>query len=329
MAILAAAAAAFVLAGCGPDGKVEDGPVLRVAATVPPVAAFARAVGGERVEVSVMVPPGANPHSFEPRPSTLEKLSRAGVYLKVGSGLEFENIWMPRFIDMNPEMTVVDCSEGVELIGDDGGDDGEDAHEEGEDDGHDRDHEQEEVHGTHDDYGHDHRVDPHVWLSPRNAVVMVENIARAFAGADPEGADVYHANAKAYTERLGALDREIREILRGRAGRKVLVYHPAWTYFTAEYGLKQVAMEREGKDPTPGAIAELVSLARSEKLATIVASPEFTARGAEAVAAETGAEVVRLSPLAEDYIENLRRLARAFARKGGEDGNGDEGKSVE
>jgi len=316
MAILAAAAAAFVLVGCAPGGDGGgEGPALRVAATVPPVAAFARAVGGERVEVSVMVPPGANPHSFEPRPSTLEKLSRAGVYLKVGSGLEFENIWMPRFTGMNPGMVVVDTSEGIELLGDAGEEGG---HEE--DDG--AHHHEAEGHGhDHEGDGHDHRVDPHVWLSPRNAVVMVENIARAFSRADPEGADLYRANAEDYRARLGALDREIREILAGRAGRKVLVYHPAWTYFTAEYGLTQVAMEREGKDPTPGSIAELVRLARTEGFATIVASPEFSARGAEAVAAEIGAEVARLSPLAEDYIENLKGLARAFAREDGKKGD--------
>lgn len=301
---------ALALAGC--REKEAPASVLRVVATVPPVAGFVERIGGDRVDVTVMVPPGASPHAFEPRPSQMEAVSRAELYVKVGSGIEFELAWMPRLVSLNEAMTVVDASRGVDIIEYDGGQ----AHEEDGHEGHDDEEGHEEmVHEDHDGHDHDHEggADPHIWLAPDNAAVMARNIYEALASADPEGRDYYRANLEGFTEELRALDGALSEVLSGLRGRKIMVYHPAWTYLTNEYGIVQVPIEREGKEATPSGIASLIAQARADDVRVIFASPEFSTRSAEVVAREIGGRVVLVSPLEKDYVENMKKVAAAFA----------------
>jgi zinc transport system substrate-binding protein len=284
-------------AGCARTDN--DSGRLRVVATLGPVGEFVRAVGGERVEVTVMVSPGASPHTYEPRPSQLVDVSRASLYAKVGSGVEFELVWMDRLLAMNAGMRVIDCSRGVEIIGRDGDadfDTGDGDHEEdGGEDAH--------AHGS---------VDPHIWLSPANAALMVENIYTALVDADPDGIDDYTKNRDSYLAGLRKLDGEIREILAAKKGRVILVYHPAWSYFAREYGLEQVAIERGGKEATPRGIGSLIKQAEREGVTVIFASPEFDPRSAEVIAREIGARVELISPLGAGYTENMLKAARAF-----------------
>lgn len=283
MALLFCAVAALT-AGCTVKEEAASGVTVRVATTVAPVAGFVEKVGGARVHVTLMVPPGANPHTYEPRPSQLKEVSRADLYVKVGSGVDFEVVWLGRLLAMNPGLPVVDASAGVRLISDEGA--GRGAHA---------------------------GADPHIWLSPRNAAVMAENIFRGLAAADPGGREYFRANLERFRGELEALDRELRALLAGKEGRKVVVYHPAWTYFTEEYGLVQVPVERGGREPTPGSIAGLIKEARMEGVEVILASPEFSTRSAELIARETGARVVLVSPLDRDYFANMRGIASAFA----------------
>jgi len=275
---------AALAAGCAVKEEAASGVALRVATTVAPVADFVEKVGGERVSVTIMVPPGANPHTYEPRPSRLREVSRADLYVKVGSGVDFEVVWLPRLLATSPGLPVVDASAGVRLIPGEGA--GRGAHA---------------------------GADPHIWLSPRNAAVMAENIFRGLAAADPGGRGYYRENLERFRAELEALDRELRERLAGKEGRKVVVYHPAWTYFTEEYGLVQVPVERGGKGPTPGSLAGLIKEARMEGAEVILASPEFSTRSAELIAREIGARVVLVSPLDRDYLASMRRIASAFA----------------
>lgn len=284
-----------LLPGC--TEKAGSGKTL-VAATIPPVAGFVEEVGGDRVEVMVMVPPGATPHTYEPRPSQLKRLAGASLYAKVGSGVEFELAWLPRLLELNPNLTVVDLSEGLDT------EDIEDSHEE---DGHD----------DHD--GHVHSEgDPHVWLSPVNAAIMVENIYRGLVRVDPAGEELYRENADRFKASLMELDREIRYALDESGVKSFFVYHPAWSHFAREYGLQEVAMEREGKAPSARDLAELVETARAEGVKVVFASPEFSTRSVETLAHEIGAEVVLISPLAKDYRENMRALVKTLARAGKE-----------
>ncbi len=150
---------------------------LTVAVTILPQKQFVERIAGENAHVIVLVPPGADPHTHEPTPKQLEDISKASVYFKVGSGIEFERAWMDKLSGVNPRMTVVDTSTGVQLISGDHVPDGS------------------EVQGG---------ADPHIWLSPKNAKIMVENTYQGLARADPVHKAEYRANTDAYLRELDA-----------------------------------------------------------------------------------------------------------------------------
>lgn len=288
-ALLSLALLFFSIQACSKPEAKEDG--LRVVVSIQPLAEFVEMVGGEKVDVAVMVPPGASPHTYEPRPSQLKEVSGADLFVKVGTNVEFELVWMDRIIGINRKMPVVDCSAGIELIG---------ANKHGEDlaDG------DNAVHGA---------VDPHIWLSPKNAKIMVNNIYDGLSGIDPENKPYYAKRRDEYVSEIDALGKEIARTLEGKRTRKVMVYHPAWAYLAREYGLEEFPIEKRGKEATPAGIAEIVRLAREYDMRVIFASPEFSTRSAEVVANEIGGRVVLVSPLEKDYIGNLKKVVGAFS----------------
>nr|WP_245320943.1 zinc ABC transporter substrate-binding protein [Methanofollis sp. W23] len=265
---------AFIfIAGCLGEGEKTADEKMLVAVTIPPQAEFVEAVGGDRVDVMVLVGPGESPHTYEPTPGQLARLGEAAMYAKVGSGVEVENAWMEKIAGLNSQMLVVDCSEGVEVV-----------------DG-----------------------DPHIWLSPRNAATMVRNICDGLVAVDPEGKMIYEAHRDQYLNELQDLDAELTAILEGQEGTVVLVYHPAWSYFGQDYGLDIVPIEDEGKEPTPQGLQHLIDQARTENISVVFASPEQSTRSADVVAEEINGSVVLVSPLEKEYLENMRHVAGAFA----------------
>lgn len=158
-----------------------------------------------------------------------------------------------------------------------------------------------------------HNLDPHIWLSPRLVKVQAQTIYQALAEADPEHEADYRANLEAFLADLDALDREIRDLLRGVSQRKFLVLHPSWGYFARDYGLEMVPIEVGGQEPSAAELAHLVRVAREEGIRVVLAQPEFSTRAAEVVAREIGGRVILVSPLAEDWMANLRHVARTLA----------------
>jgi len=262
-----------------------------VIASILPLAGFAEKVGGGKIDVFEMVPPGASPHTYEPTPGQLEKLSNAGIYLSVGSGIEFEIAWLDKITAINDKMMLVDCSKGIELIETSGSLNDQNS-----------DHDDEGVYnGIEDDHNRS-ATDPHIWLSPINASVMVENIYLSLS----ELLD--------FQNDLEMLDIRIREILMGKIQRKIIVFHPGWSYFAREYGLEQIVIEKEGKEPSPRDMVNIIDSAKDSGIKIIFASPEFSPKSAEVIADEIGGNVVFISPLARDYIENLTKVAEAFEK---------------
>lgn len=262
------------MAGCtGADGEMEDNDRIAVVVTIPPQQEFVERVGGDHVRVILLVPPGADPHTYEPAPAVLAAVAEADLYAMVGSGIEFEIAWGEKIAALNPDMTVVNCSQGVEFIA----------------------------------------ADPHIWTSPRNAKVMVENIRDGLIEADPENAEDYRRNAAAYLDDLDALDAEISALIAGSGVRVVLVDHPSWAYLARDYGFEEVAIESEGKEPSPKRIEHLIRLAEEEGIRVVFASPEHSTRSAGVIAEAIGGSVVTVSPLKKDYLDNMRQVAAAFA----------------
>ena len=295
-------------------GPAEDIDVDRlvVAVTLLPQAGFVEAIGGDRVDVLVMVPPGASPHTYEVTPDQMVKLSKASMYAKVGSPVEFELAWMDRLVPANAAMLVVDCSEGVQLrdIDEHDHDDDEHYHDDDEHDSENDEHDHDD-----DDHQHDHSgLDPHIWLSVRNAIIMVQNICAGLVQVDPVNKDYYEQNCANYLDKLSQLDEEIAVSLAGVENRRFIVFHPAWGYFAHDYDLIQIAVEQGGKEPDAQYQMRLIDEAREHDIRVIFVSPQFGTKSAEVIAREIGGEVVIINPLAKDFLDNMRAVASAMKR---------------
>ena len=264
---------------CG-QKEGEDEKIV-VATSILPLADFLGNVGGEKIEVIVMVPPGASPHAYEPTTSLMAALSRARMYAKVGSGIEFELAWMDKLLAVNEEMLVIDCSEGIEI------------HEAA------GEHEGEEGHGA---------MDPHVWMSPPNVQIMVQNICRGLVQIDPDSKDYYEKNRDRYLKELIRLDQDIRDGLSGMDSRTFMVYHPAFGYFAEEYNLTMLTVEVEGKEPTAAGMTISIEQAGKHNVKVIFISPQFNPQSARVIAEAIGGEVVFIDPLAGDYVMNMRQF---------------------
>jgi zinc transport system substrate-binding protein len=278
--------------GPGEKKKESNSEVLNVIVTIPPQYEFVKGVGGDLVNIEVLVPSGASPHSYEPTPSQLVKVSEADAYMMVGSGVEFELSWADKIIALNRDMAVVDCSNGIELLG--GGD-------------HD-----------HDGESHDHDEasygkDPHIWNSLRDVEIMVENIYSALVEIDPQNAGHYAQNKEDYVSKLRELDLRIIEKFSESKTKTIMVYHDAWAYFAKDYGLQTVAIEAQGKEPTPQGIAALIDQARGQGIKVIFASPEFSVDSAQTIASEIGGDVVLISPLKQNYLTNMNAVADSIS----------------
>lgn len=267
---------------------------MQVAVGVAPVEYFARKIGGNLIQTTVLVPAGADAHTYEPKPSQMRELSRAALFLS--AGLEFENVWEPRLKAANPRLVVVRTDLGLAKL----------PMPEGHDD-----HHKGGVKGRH---GHGEEADPHVWVSPANVRHMAAHIAEALGKADPAQAKVYAANLAAFIKEIDAVDADLRAVFAGLPAnrRSFLVFHPAWGYLARDYGLTQTAIESEGKEPSPRRLAALVAQARAAGVKVIFVQPQMSRRTAESIAQALGARVVVADPLAADWAANLRAVAAGF-----------------
>ena len=264
-----------------PHKQNEASDRLKVAVSILPYADFARQVGGDRVDVSVMVPSGASPHSYEPTTGQMAALSEADVYIKVGTPIEFELAWMGSLVQQNPDMLVVNGSSGIDLISS----------------------------SDPDEPG----MDPHVWTSPANVKTVVRDICDGLSAADPDNQTYYEGNRDSYLSELDALDEYINDKFDGYAVRYFLIYHPSFGYFAEEYNLHQLSIEFEGKEPTPQGIQECIDLAGQYDLNYIFIEPQYPIQYAQTIADAIGGETALASDLPADYIESMRSLADAIA----------------
>ena len=274
---------------------------------------FVQQISGDLVNVEVMVPPGASPHTYEPKPSQMRKLAEASVFFTIGIALE--EAWLERITKINPDMSVVHTEAGIEKMAmsghhhEDDGDHKE--HEENHDEHKGDDAAEAEEHG-HDEH-HEDGLDPHIWLSPTLVKLQAEILGNSLVDLDPENTDFYRANQQRFMERVDQLDAELRALLTPMKGMKFMVFHPSWGYFARSYGLEQVPVEIEGKSPKPAHLKELIELARREKISVIFAQPQFSIKSAEVIDRERGAQVVLIDPLGEDWFENMDTVADKMA----------------
>ncbi len=259
---------------------------IPVFVSIAPQAVFVQAVGGSRVAVSVLVPPGASPETYEPTPRQFQAITSARLYFRIG--LTFEGTWLPRLRANAPGLTVVDTRRGDALL-------------------------------TGDDHGrtapHGEGVDPHIWLDPNRVKLQARTICEALTVLDPDGRREYEQNLDRFESELTALDAELRAILDRAPRRAFLIHHPAWGYFAQAYGLEQIAIEHDGKEPGPRSLVELIDLARRRGVRTILVQAHTSDRTARRVARALNGRVVTVDALPYDYFGSLREMARLIAEE--------------
>lgn len=261
--------------------------------TVLPQAEIVREIAGGDWEVVVVVPPGVEPHTYEPTASQVARVSLADAYVRLGPGLmPFEDTLVQRILAREPGIAIIDMSEGISLLyGDEQGDNGTPQSRTG--------------------------ADPHIWLSPGNLRIMAENVARGLSEVDPAHAGDYGARKNAYLEKIDSCTGAIRRNVSGLEGRAFLVVHPAFGYFARDFSLIQVAVEEEGHEPGPAELSRLVTLARDEGISVVFAEPQFSTRESEVIAREINGTVVLVDPLAPDVLENLVCISGVIRRSYG------------
>lgn len=271
--------------GC--SSKDADAPSsesgLQVVVSILPQAYLVDRITGSGASVSVLIPPGMSPHTYELTPRQMTELEDADVLFT--AGVPFEDGLIPRIQRVYPSLRIVATGAETSL----------------------RQSEAEDP--DHADPHHDHANDPHTWLSPKNAIVHARAIAGELTSIDPSNADIYGRNLDQLVLQLDSLDGELSELLGGLAGRKMYVYHPAWGYFTDAYGLVQVPIQPEGKDPGSLKLAQLTEQASRDSVKAIFVQQQFASQSPHVIAEAIGARIVLIDPLAYDYVENLRHVA--------------------
>jgi len=274
-----------------------------VLVTIVPQAKIVEFIGGEFVDITIMVPPGQDPHTFEPTPEQMKKVADATAYFKVGSGVEFEVIHMDTILEQNSDLELFDCSHDITVISFDEHYGNEAHHEEGE--------EHDDEHGDeHEGDDHDHEgTDPHIWLSPVNFKKMAEEVYNGLVEIDPEHQEEYQTNYQAYISKLDDLHTNVSNLLEPYEGKSFMVYHPAWGYFGDSYHLHMIAIEDEGKEPGLQGLNAIIQQAQDENITVIFVAPQFDTTNAETVATEIGGIVVFANPLMTNYEETITKLA--------------------
>ena len=261
-------------------------PKLAVAVTLAPYAKIVQEIAGENADVVTLVPPNANPHLFEPKPNTLRAFSKASLYLSDGSGLD--KAWRPRFLGVNKNIRIVDISQGVSWMN-------EEAHE----------------------HAHEHgeELDPHIWNSPRMAILIASNVCSALVELDGLHAGVYRTNLEKFSKRLSDLDVKFTEATKALSEdrRTFIVFHPSYGYMARDYGLKQIAVEVHGKEPKPRDMQKLVHIAKEHQVKTVFVQPQFSRRAVESLSREIQAKIVSIDPLAFDFEKELQKFISAIS----------------
>ena len=295
---------------------------------------FVEQIAGDLIDVEVLVSPGANPHMYEPTPAQMAKLTKAKAYFAIGINLE--NTWLPRINGTVPSLRMVYTQRGVKKIPMAAHGHHHEDHE-GHTQYHDRDkqamhaedehHHKQEMHAEdelhahegHDEHshGHDHdhgTLDPHIWLDPIRVKTIARNICKGLVKADPENSATYETNLAKFLNELDKLNADITAILADvpSTQRSFLVFHPSWGYFAQRYGLTQLPIESEGREPSPKELAEIIQEAKAKEIKVIFVQPQISQRTAKAIANQIGGGVKQLDPLSINWKDNLMKAAKAF-----------------
>lgn len=276
--------------GCNSVGNNNS----TISVTIEPQRYFVEQIVGNNFKVNTLVPPGTSPETYDPTPSQMVALGKSVLYFKVGY-LGFENAWGKTLAENNASVEVVNTSTEIPLIEVDG---------------------QQyiiEEHLHHDAHNHQ-GVDPHIWCSPKSALIMAENMLNALVMADVENQKEYRKNFNMLRDEIIETDKKIAALLEGAPVKSFIIYHPALGYFARDYNLTQYSIEFEGKSPSPQQLKQMIDFAHEKGVKTIFVQKGFDVKNAESLAKEVGASIHSIDPLSYNWSEELIKIAEILNR---------------
>jgi len=272
----------MTMGNCRQNSKELSKPVITV--SILPQKYFLEKIAGDLFTIRVMIPPGASPATYDPSPKQVMDLARSAIYFEIGH-LVFEETGINNRKRDFENVIFVNTSKGLNLLksGDEGGD-------------------------------HHHNIDPHVWMSPKNVRSMAETMTNTLVDKFPEEGDLFKTNLNLFNQELDSMDQWIRHVFSGIQNRSFIIYHPALTYYAKDYGLDQIPMEWEGKEPSPSYLKELVKTAATSNIRAILIQQQFNTSEAETLAAETGSEIIPIDPLSYNWEKEIKHITTELAR---------------
>lgn len=277
---------------------------LEVTTSIVPQKYFIEKIAKDKVIVNVMVKENFSPATYEPKTSQMKKLSNSKAYFSIG--VPFEHSWLPKFKSANKKMLIVDTTAGIQKLEMSKHEHHEDEHDE---DKHEEHSKHEAKKESHDDHDHEDGLDPHIWLDPILVKVQVKNILDALIVLDNKNRHFYTKNYEEFAAELDLLNSEIKDILSNNSKSAFMVFHPSWNYFAKRYDLIQIAVEKEGKEPKPKELIELIEEAKEHGIKIVFVSPQFSKKSAKLIAKSINGNVISINHLSHDYKKNLIDVA--------------------
>lgn len=259
--------------------------------TIEPQRYFAEQLTGDIFKIVTMVPPGTSPETYDPSPNQMAQLAKSKAYFCIGH-IGFEEVWLERIQSNNPQLPIFDNSTGIEFIAS-------------------------EEHHHHDHEGEHHHhhggIDPHTWSSPKEVLIIAQNMYNALKEIDPKNEAIYQENLQKLLDEIHQTDEIVQSLVDKTSRKLFIIYHPALTYLARDYGLTQYCIETDGKEPSPEQLKNLVETARLNDIKTIFIQEEFDQRNAELIAKETGCQLVVINPLSYNWSQEIISIAKALS----------------
>jgi len=274
----------IVLAGCFSESSKPKHNVLFV--SILPLKYFADKIAGDNFHVEVTVPPGAGPETYSPTPKQMILLHEAQAYFSIGY-LGFEQVWLAKLKSSNSQLRIFTTANNLDLIAEDHHLDGEPKLLKG--------------------------VDPHIWSSPKCAKIIAENICSGMIEIDPTNKDQYKNNLVHLLAEINSVDSTVTSLLKHVTSKKFIIFHPALGYFARDYGLEQLAIEFEGKIPSPKHLQRVIDAAKKEHIRFILIQKEFDKENAEIIAKEIDSSIIQIDPLDYNWPEQMIDIARKLS----------------
>ena len=243
---------------------------INIAVSIEPENFLIKNIAKQKANVFVIVPKGASPHTYEPKPSTILSIQKADLYFAIG--VEFEKNWLNRFFDKNNYSKIIHLDKNITKINN----------------------------------------NPHIWLNINNLLKMSKIVYQALVLKDSANKNFYEKNFQYFQSYLKKCKKSLKEQLKYKKNKVFMVFHPAFTYFANEFGLKQIAIQVDGKDPSLKDILKIIKSAKENKIKTIITSPEFSDKAAKIIAKEINAKVVKISPLDENICGILNKIVQSL-----------------